>query len=139
MTVAGPPSAETRLIPLAVPKRIVPPPAGLQAPPEKSLASVRSSDAPPTAATFFKRPAVTYAMEALLGDQNGWDALSVPAILRAITAPTGRTYRDVAPAVSGLATNAIARPFGEMPMSGALRPMIVWRYWIASGAAGPRQ
>src|SRR5688500_843231 len=125
MTVAGPPSAETRLSPLAVPKRIVPPPAALHAPPEKSLASARSSDAPPAAATFFKRPAVTKAICVLSGDQNGWDALSVPAIFRAVTPPTGRTYSDVGPAVSGLATNAIVRPSGEMPMSGALRPMTV--------------
>src|SRR5687767_12950580 len=132
MTVAGPPSAETRVSPLAVPKRIVPPPAGLQAPPEKSLASVKSCDAPPAAATFFKRPAVTYAMEVLSGDQNGWDALSVPEIFLAVTDLTGRTYKDVGPAVSGLATNAMNRPSGDRPTSGALRPMIVWRNWMAS-------
>ena len=89
MTPDGPPSAETRLSPFAVPKRIVPPPAGLHAPPEKSFASVRSFTAPPAASTFFSLPAITNAMNLLSGDQNGCAALSVPATLRDVTAPVG--------------------------------------------------
>ena len=66
-------------------------------------------------------------MERLSGDQKGCAALSVPASLTAVSPRTGRTYSDVPPDWSGLATNAIVWPSGDTAKSGSLKPEMVCR------------
>src|SRR5215831_12517854 len=94
-------------------------PCALQA--ERPLGcSASVTGGPPATAIFFKFPPATNPTNLPSGDQNGYEAPSVPESLRASSEPSDRMYRAPAAVsvsakrlVASIATNATVRPSGD--------------------------
>src|SRR6266545_3960164 len=87
-------------------------PSLFQVPPLPSPASQRASAGPPAASIFFNFPEAKKPIDRPSGDQNGYDASSVPGSARGASSSKERTQRRVLPEASR-AEKDRRRPSGE--------------------------
>src|SRR5688572_21415990 len=89
-------------------------PAAFQDPPRGPPASAMFRGGPPNISMRFSLPPAKKAMERLSGDQNGYNAPSVPGSSREISDSIGRS-QSLLPLLE-LATKAMIWPLGEMAL-----------------------
>src|SRR5262249_61398999 len=86
-------------------------PSGLHAPPRPTITSAISRAGPPLISIAFSLFGTKKPIDKLSGDQNGQDALSVPARGLASSESNARTHTIILP--FNAAVNASLRPSGD--------------------------